>query len=544
MNSDFSDLRFTNSNGDNLDYWIQSKTDSTSAIIWVEVDSLNSGDTEIYMYYNNSSASSISNGEDTFLFFDDFDDGVIDTTKWNEVDNTNNEITESGGTLNFDRSSNDSWTKGVLTQNSFNRANLSFEVDYTWTANNSGYDAIMYGWHDSTNNPSYQYLVYAYYNPGSGSATTVSVNIYEDGANRSGATGNWTLLTNYVIRVRMKSTGGAFYEQSTDDGETWSTSYDSSYSTESNLHPGWAFYSGHHSYDNARVRKWMTNEPTSTFSSEESIYETNGVLTSNVYHVSDETTINYGNLEYTESGNGTLEIRVRTATDSSMSDAIAFAGCNPISNNTDLTDNNCVFDNQQYVQYQVSFQSDGLDTPILSSIKISGTFGTEDPPPDEDNSNTTDNSNNTANQNNTTSNSNNGTDEMNNQNDENDQQTDNTDQQNHETIEDQTKPVTSEIPKSKNLNNLQLLSIASFALFFVSSILFIMLQDSLTYRYSILLSTPKIDKQKLKNPTLKFLHQLVWMQGRYQKILYYMLQFLIFESIVVATVSIILIIIS
>jgi hypothetical protein len=73
MQSDFDDLRFTTSNGSTLiDYWIESKTDSSSATVWVEVPLIFIGDTNIYMYYGKSSATSTSNGENTFAFFDDF----------------------------------------------------------------------------------------------------------------------------------------------------------------------------------------------------------------------------------------------------------------------------------------------------------------------------------------------------------------------------------------------------------------------------------------------------------------------------------------
>ncbi len=82
-NNDFSDIRFTNSNGTTLlDYWIQSKVDGNNAVVWVEVDSLipNTNNTNIYLYYNNPSASSQSSSVNTFMFFDDFSAGL---NKWN-----------------------------------------------------------------------------------------------------------------------------------------------------------------------------------------------------------------------------------------------------------------------------------------------------------------------------------------------------------------------------------------------------------------------------------------------------------------------------
>lgn len=74
MNADFSDLQFTASNGTTtLDFWIEMSTPSTSAIVWVEIPTLNANsNTTIYLYYCNPTATSASNGPNTFVFFDDF----------------------------------------------------------------------------------------------------------------------------------------------------------------------------------------------------------------------------------------------------------------------------------------------------------------------------------------------------------------------------------------------------------------------------------------------------------------------------------------
>jgi hypothetical protein len=73
MLADFGDLRFINAADNLLKYWIESKTDETSATVWVEVDDIEaSADTTIYMYYGNPAASSASDGTSTFIFFDDF----------------------------------------------------------------------------------------------------------------------------------------------------------------------------------------------------------------------------------------------------------------------------------------------------------------------------------------------------------------------------------------------------------------------------------------------------------------------------------------
>jgi hypothetical protein len=85
--TDFSDLRFTTSDGVTLlDYWIESvsgTTDDQLATIWIEFDFIDTTDTTFYMYYGNAGAAAYSDGDDTFLFFDDFPGVALDGTKWN-----------------------------------------------------------------------------------------------------------------------------------------------------------------------------------------------------------------------------------------------------------------------------------------------------------------------------------------------------------------------------------------------------------------------------------------------------------------------------
>lgn len=114
MLSDFSDLRFAKSDGSLLDFWLQTKIDENSAIIWVEVDTLaGSADTIVYMYYGKNDATSASNGENTFLLFDDFNDGSIDAGKWTEAD-PGSKIDEASGQLRFLRGGGTgAWDAGV-----------------------------------------------------------------------------------------------------------------------------------------------------------------------------------------------------------------------------------------------------------------------------------------------------------------------------------------------------------------------------------------------------------------------------------------------
>ncbi len=79
--ADFNDVMFTASDGITpLHYWRESYTDSKSAVFWVKISADLSTDQNVYIYYGNSSASSASNGINTFIFFDDFSNNL---SKWN-----------------------------------------------------------------------------------------------------------------------------------------------------------------------------------------------------------------------------------------------------------------------------------------------------------------------------------------------------------------------------------------------------------------------------------------------------------------------------
>jgi YD repeat-containing protein len=76
--SSFNDLRFTNLNGDVLDYWIESISGTTPnqlATVWIKFDSIGTDATTFYMYYGKADAPAVSNGTNTFIVFDDFERG-------------------------------------------------------------------------------------------------------------------------------------------------------------------------------------------------------------------------------------------------------------------------------------------------------------------------------------------------------------------------------------------------------------------------------------------------------------------------------------
>ena len=83
-NSGGADIRFTDTNGMELSYWIEEWNGAgRTARIWVKVPEIPSGgEAKITMHYGNPSAKSSSNGISTFDFFDDFDGTQLNTNKW------------------------------------------------------------------------------------------------------------------------------------------------------------------------------------------------------------------------------------------------------------------------------------------------------------------------------------------------------------------------------------------------------------------------------------------------------------------------------
>jgi len=98
MESDYSDLVFTDENGTStIPFYVESYTTAT-ATVWVKVPSISGNDTaKVYVYYGNTFAVDSQNGSSTFSAFDDFEDNNIDEY--------------SGDTTNFATNGSFAWQK-------------------------------------------------------------------------------------------------------------------------------------------------------------------------------------------------------------------------------------------------------------------------------------------------------------------------------------------------------------------------------------------------------------------------------------------------
>jgi len=108
MLANFSDIRFSNLTscnetfGEWIGQYLINKTDSQFANWEVLIPSVNA---TITMYYGNAGASLVSNRRDSNLFWDDFSEGIINTTLWYE-NTTSGTATVANNMLNLIANSN------------------------------------------------------------------------------------------------------------------------------------------------------------------------------------------------------------------------------------------------------------------------------------------------------------------------------------------------------------------------------------------------------------------------------------------------------
>jgi len=117
MNADGSDLRFYDSSDVQADYWIETWNPAGTSTIWVEVPT--AGTSSLTMYYGNAGATAASNGDDTFISFDDFLGSSVDTTKWNVRDIGNATITIAGGSVTLNSGSTNNQGAQLISTSSF-----------------------------------------------------------------------------------------------------------------------------------------------------------------------------------------------------------------------------------------------------------------------------------------------------------------------------------------------------------------------------------------------------------------------------------------
>ena len=97
MTNNCGDIRFFNEYGQ-LPYWIESGCNSLETLIWVNIPFLPENQSTLTLRYGNLSLSTQSNPQDTFYYFDDFADGIMQSF-YEISDGDGITVTETGGKL-------------------------------------------------------------------------------------------------------------------------------------------------------------------------------------------------------------------------------------------------------------------------------------------------------------------------------------------------------------------------------------------------------------------------------------------------------------
>lgn len=144
------DFRFTNADNGKLSYWIEPNFTGERAAVWVKVDHIAaSGSTRLNVYYGNSSDQGESNGDATFILFDDFDDNSINSSKWADVSSGNADVNEQNHELELMSGSGSSSRPFLRTLNNYSSSYV-VDVDARYTGSNgilitTDWDGLLYG---------------------------------------------------------------------------------------------------------------------------------------------------------------------------------------------------------------------------------------------------------------------------------------------------------------------------------------------------------------------------------------------------------------
>jgi hypothetical protein len=138
MKSDCGDIRFTDTDGSTtINYWIESGCNTASTKIWVKIPSIVSGNNTIYLYYDNSGASSTSNGPNTFVLFDNFDGTSLDANIWNNVGGT---LSVSDGYCTLTTAGGIPWQDGCQS-----KVDMPNDIKVWWSMRtNIGYNPVFF----------------------------------------------------------------------------------------------------------------------------------------------------------------------------------------------------------------------------------------------------------------------------------------------------------------------------------------------------------------------------------------------------------------
>ena len=235
----------------------------TVAIFWVEVaDDLSTNTATIYIYYGNATATTTSNGDNTFIFFDDFLGTSLDSSKW-QWNAGKGSITVANSEVRIYSAPSTGVNPAIQALNGIDPLNKKFECKMRFaslpTVRQYGFNARSNGYYFfwlATSPDSYDYYI-----AGTSSGYWEVV--------------TWATNTNYICRSAHNSSGSK-YER---DSSSWTTTCTFASGTLLKILLGFYIYGYNDGTSNSVdmyvdwvfVRKWVDPEPAhGSWGSEES----------------------------------------------------------------------------------------------------------------------------------------------------------------------------------------------------------------------------------------------------------------------------------
>ncbi|MCA9382599.1 DUF2341 domain-containing protein, partial [Candidatus Dojkabacteria bacterium] len=385
------DVRFTDNDGSVLSYEIELWDESGSSFVWVKVPKIdiNSNTDSIYLYYGNNSATDSQNPSDVWSNNYAMVQHLKDNLSTNVKDSTSNAYVGTkrltNSPLQIDGKIGKAQQFGTSDYidlgNILNPGTNSFTVE-TWfrrQTNGGANGSILYNKENLyETSAGGGYVTYAW-----------QPHWAWDGGNSAAFSLNqWTKTTTVFDHTNqyLYLNGNQVFSRSQIGNIGTNTS---------RLQIGARGDTGHASFfvgdiDELRVsmvarsNAWLaasykSDEATLTsFGSEEQNLPSSGVLTSNVFDPGFAS--DWGNLVYATTGSGSASVKVRSDSNSDMSTATNWASCSSITSGTDISSNNCVNDEQRYIQYQVTLQPSGASNISFTSISIDYSASDQNPP--------------------------------------------------------------------------------------------------------------------------------------------------------------------
>jgi hypothetical protein len=123
--SDYGDIRFTDASGNALAYYLWPDYDSSSARFTVRLEGATTAGT-LVIRYGNPTATTTSDGDAVYFFFDQFDGAALDTTKWDQ--DPKSTVTVSGGTVSVKGIFDGGTFHGIKGKQSFDTQTCRLEI--------------------------------------------------------------------------------------------------------------------------------------------------------------------------------------------------------------------------------------------------------------------------------------------------------------------------------------------------------------------------------------------------------------------------------